>query len=88
MLKFLRGKSGEIRFGYQTAAKLGPWSMRWNGSSYVLEAEPKEVNDFWIMRKPLSVRLTVGRSDVWSYPSVELLNKEKMTLLVTGERQK
>ena len=85
MLKFLRGKSGEIRFGYQTAAKLGRWSMRWNGASYVLDAEPKEVNDFWIKRKPLSIRLTVGRSDVWRFSDVELLqNKESLTLLVKG----
>ena len=89
MLKFLRGKSGEIRFGYQTAAKLGRWSMRWNGASYVLEAEPEQVNGFWLNRKPLSVRLTVGRSDVWRFSDVELLqNKESLTLLVKGERDK
>jgi hypothetical protein len=70
MLKFLRGKSGEIRFGYQTAAKLGRWSMRWNGAGYVLDAEPKEVNEFWIKRKPLSIRLTFGRSEVWRFSDV------------------
>jgi hypothetical protein len=89
MLKFLRGKSGEIRSGYQTAAKLGRWSMRWNGACYVLEAEPDEVNGFWIKRKPLSIRLTFGRSEVWRFSDVELLeNKESLTLLVKGEREK
>ena len=88
MLKFLRGKSGEIRYGYQTAAKLGRWSMKWNGNAYVLNAKPETVNAFWLNRTPLSLRLKVGR-DEWRYSGVELYNKgESLTLLVTGEREK
>ena len=61
MLGFLRGKLGELRVGYQVAARLGKWSARREkGGPFIMDAEAVETNAYWLERRPVVAYLYVG----------------------------
>jgi len=87
-LKFLRGKSGELRAGYQQAAVLGRWSAtRDSDGGWTVEAQPEHVHDFWITYQPLDCVLQVG-TDRWRWREVEILDKAAMSFRLVGEAEK
>jgi hypothetical protein len=55
-LKQISGQSGELRVGYQCAAKLGKWSIK----DYVLGAEVVEADSYWLGKQPIVAHLWVG----------------------------
>jgi hypothetical protein len=88
-LGFLRGKSGELRAGYQQAAALGPWKATRDGDGgWTVEAKAVHVHDYWISYQPLTCVLNVGIDGRWRWCGVEMLNRDAMTFRVTGEAEK
>jgi len=69
------GQKGELLVGYQRAALLGSWQL----SSTVKAGQLKvsvtgqlgETNPFWIERRPLTLRLTLGQF-VWEWPNAAI----------------
>ena len=87
-LGFLRGKSGELRAGYQQAATLGQWSAtRDSDGGWTVEAKVEQVHDYWIDYQPLDCVLQVGTSR-WRWRGIEMLNRDVMMFRVTGEAEK
>jgi hypothetical protein len=83
----MRGQAGELRRGYQVAARLGSWT--WDGGGRV-EARPSLVNDFWLdeSEPPLSLHLEVA-SQTWVWSGVELAdNGQPMVIAVTGKPER
>jgi hypothetical protein len=60
VLGFLRGKSGELRVGYQLAARLGKWDARGEGGRFILDAEAVETDSYWLGKTPIVAHLWVG----------------------------
>ena len=62
MLGFLRGKSGELRVGYQVAARLGDWSARRAATRecFSLDAEAVSTDAYWISKTPAVAHLWMG----------------------------
>lgn len=60
----LRGSTGELRYGYHVAARLGAWSL----SEDRVEARAVSgVHPVWVEREPLTLHLAVGAKQwVWS----------------------
>lgn len=89
MLGFLRGKSGELRAGYQSAARIGPWTATKSSSgNFVVEGEALSVDSYWIKHKPLELRLFLG-SMYWRWIDVEVQSANGRLLITTkGPRQK
>ena len=76
-----RGQVGELRVGYQKVAELRNWSL----DSETFEAQADEVNAFWIDRRPLELRLQVGKR-LWAWKDVELVDKgPPMRIRVSGK---
>jgi hypothetical protein len=74
MLGFLRGKSGELRVGYQRAARLGKWSARRNdGGNFILDAEAVETDAYWLGKMPIVAHLWVG-AHRWVFHAESLSN--------------
>jgi len=89
VLGFLRGNTGELRAGYQCAAKLGPWTARKNSAGYfVVEGEALEVDSYWIAHRPLELRLFMGKSPArWTWTNVDVQsNGNKLLLIVTNSK--
>lgn len=64
------GESGEVKVGYEVAARLGRWRL--DGAR--LEAQADDVNQFWIDSDgPFTVRLKMGRR-YWVWKTVDLLD--------------
>ncbi len=64
----IAGLEGEIKCGYQIAAKLGKWEF----VQPMLEAKPIDVSDFWLSQKPLHLYLKIGKK-TWRWHDVELI---------------
>jgi hypothetical protein len=91
MLGFIRGKGGELRAGYQCAAKLGAWTARKDsGGNFVVDAQALEVNSHWIKYRPLELKLLIGRGrKSWSWPDVQVSEPGGLLAIATkGEPQK
>ena len=90
-LGFLRGKSGELRAGYHSAAKLGRWTAyKGADGSWAVEAPASDINPFWIKRgESLRASLRVG-VDRWSWRKVEMLSRENgaVSFRLSGEIDK
>lgn len=62
--------SGEVRYGYQPAAKVGRWEMMpKNEHVMTFKGAAAEVNDYWITQEPLDLMLRVGRTE-WTWKGV------------------
>lgn len=68
------GTMGEVRYGYQLAARLGAWEVTPESQNTMrLRADLQECDAYWSTQSPLSVALAVGRKRwVWEVGSVEL----------------
>ena len=92
MLSFLRGKSGELRAGYQCAATLGRWSARKDRTTgvWTVEAEAGEVHPVWIEYKSgLDAFLCFGNGVRWRWRKAEILNRDNAIIFqVSGEPEK
>ena len=91
MLGFLRGKQGELRVGYQLAARLGRWSaQRTADGDYAISAHTEELNEFWLKRQPLELRLQVGgNKKTWSWSDVQILEAgQPIRILAKGRAKK
>ncbi len=88
MLAILRGKSGELRAGYQQAAQLGRWTARRDADGgWTVEAKPEHIHNYWIAYDSLEALLQVGTVR-WRWRSVEILDRDAMLFRVTGESEK
>lgn len=76
------GTSGELRLGYQVAARLGRWTLTAEGA---FEAAVVEVNEFWISQPGSRVLIVpLGRRQ-WVWRDVDLLDQgPPLRLRVTG----
>lgn len=76
----VKGAEGEIKCGYQVAARLKNWELE----HQVLEAEPESVNTLWLSLSPLNLHLKVGKR-TWRWHNVELLeNGHRIRVRVKG----
>lgn len=62
------GATGEIRCGYQVAARFGAWTYEHPS----IEAQPGESSSFWLAQSPLDLYLDMGKVR-WCWKGVELL---------------
>ena len=78
----LRGVSGEVRYAYHLAAKLGPWTL----SEGRLDAETSYRNDTWIECGKLKLSVDIGKQ-VWTWREIELIDNapKVLSLRVLGE---
>lgn len=68
----MHGQAGELRAGYQPAARLGAWELEATaGGGFTIHAAVASRDAYWFERRPLDVRLTVGRG-VWRWRAVEV----------------
>jgi hypothetical protein len=75
----MRGQSGEVRYGYQLAAQLGPWQL----SDNRLETSTTYQNDMWLTVGALTLRLNVGEK-LWVWRDIEVLSIEPFILRLPG----
>jgi hypothetical protein len=70
----VRGREGRIKVGYQTAARLGSFSLVPVGESqWTVEASVTTADAFWITQRPQAVELTVGKQRwIWAGVSLEI----------------
>ncbi|MHC4194218.1 MAG: hypothetical protein ACYSP9_08615 [Planctomycetota bacterium] len=86
MLNFLRGKSGELRVGYQVAARLAEWSARRDGDSFILDAAAVDIDSYWLAKTPIVAHLQVG-GHRWVF-SAELLSNSGGRVSARLKREK
>ncbi len=85
MVRF-SGVSGELRVGYQKAARLTSWKLE----DKIVEAklDPQSVSWFWLERRPLDLYLDVGRHK-WKWRGVDLVTDQgHAKIILHGEREK
>jgi hypothetical protein len=91
MLGFIRGKGGELRAGYQCAAKLGAWTARKDSQgNFQVDAQALEVNSHWIKYQPLELRLFIGQNrKKWIWLDVRVSEPGGLLAIATkGEPEK
>lgn len=68
------GHTGELRFKYQVAARLGSWTVKpvtgTAGHRFRVSATVVASIDPWVSRRPLDLRLTFGTS-TWVWHAVD-----------------
>lgn len=72
------GTSGELRHGYQRAARLGPWVIAriddhrpGRQAAFVFSAAMVDAHEIWIARRPIDLVLALGQVE-WIWHDVEL----------------
>lgn len=68
----VRGPAGEVRWGYHTAATVGPWMITRDAGALQLTATVTETNAFRISQRPLVFAVPHSHG-VWRWPIVEVL---------------
>jgi len=79
------GYGGALRYGYQQAAKLGPWVIESvpDSTGFRFKAPLVEADEYWIACRPLHLVLALGQVEwIWQdvQPQVELAT---VTILLT-----
>ena len=64
------GVGGELRHGYQQAARLGPWTIKRDGATWLLSAGVVAEHAIWMARRPLNLVLALGGVE-WIWREVE-----------------
>ncbi len=65
------GSGGELRYGYQRAAVLGPWVIESEDRvGFVFRAELVEEHPVWLGHRPLDLILALGPVE-WTWRGVE-----------------
>jgi hypothetical protein len=73
-----RGDTGEVRSGYQTAARLGDWDLSFVQRvprAYRLRAQVLEWHPYWRTVEPHTLMLVLGRT-AWVWRGVVLTQGE------------
>jgi hypothetical protein len=65
------GISGEVRKGYQVAARLSSWTLESDTSR--VDATATERNPFWLEQNGLSLHLTLGNRQ-WVWREIEIMD--------------
>lgn len=74
------GGSGDVRYGYQTVARLERWTMQGDR----IDATAADVNAFWIDRDgPFAVRLAMG-SKYWVWRDAQIVSADPFVMRVNG----
>jgi hypothetical protein len=75
------GRGGELRCGYQVAARLGAWTLNHDGR---VEAAVADLDTFWLESSPqVSLWLRVGRRH-WVWRTVEVVSPDPLVVKVIG----
>ena len=64
------GLSGELRYGYQCAARLGAWTIESCDGGFRFAAPIAEAHEVWIVCRPLRLVLALGRAE-WVWDDVD-----------------
>jgi hypothetical protein len=83
------GSSGELRVGYQSAARLGAWHLEVThtlaGLLFVVVAHVDAADWYWMHQHPLTLTLAFGRFR-WEWPQASAtIDGERMTIRVNGK---
>lgn len=66
----MRGVTGEVRYGYQPAARLGTWTME----NDRLDASVAERNEVWLdSAGPFSLWLHIGPKKAWVWRDISVI---------------
>lgn len=82
------GEGGRICMGYQSAARLGGWTLSRIQTEpeqvYDLRAQLLDVDDYWISQRPLDLELQMAQRK-WVWPNVEPnISNESLSATLTG----
>ncbi len=62
----VRGAAGELRVGYQTAARFGAWTLKASGLDAIVTVTDLQPDAYWFPQQPDLIRLEIGpRAWVW-----------------------
>ncbi len=64
------GLSGELRYGYETAARLGTWAIESDGTAFRFSAVVTQAHELWALRRPLTLVLALGNFE-WSWTGLD-----------------
>lgn len=81
----MSGAGGELRTGYQVAARLGAWTAR------VVARGTTEINavviwrsEFWVLRRPLDLALRFSNQE-WTWTGIDpAIDSNRMNVAVRG----
>ena len=73
----MSGRGGELRNGYQVAARLGSWQM----SESQVECNVVSVDEFWLEEGTLHLCLDVG-SRVWVWRDIALADRNSRPMVI------
>ena len=60
------GSGGVLRYGYQRAARLGPWVIASDGAAFRFTAPLVDVDAYWLAQRPLHLVLALGQVEwIW-----------------------
>jgi hypothetical protein len=64
------GLSGELRYGYQIAARLGAWEIAEKQGTFRLRGRVASVDPVWITRRPIALVVALGPVE-WKWSGVD-----------------
>ncbi len=82
------GQRGELRVGYQVAARLGRWEIvpiASQGAAFQFTATVESEHDYWFAKRPQDLVLAVGATE-WLWRDVRYDQRGGEVLLVLTER--
>lgn len=60
------GQSGELRYGYQVAARTGIWTIESGDRGFMFTAPIVDADDVWMSMRPLDLVLALGQVEwIW-----------------------
>ena len=85
----ISGTGGRVRVGYQTAARLGRWSLTRVRAAptpaYEATAMLTEADAFWVGQRPMALELVMGqRSWVWDAVEPRITGTESLAVTLEG----
>ena len=79
----IRGPEAQIRWGYHTAASLGPWTLTAEGATSTVTAKVVTHDACAVSQQPLTFVVTRPKGHRWRWPVLEMLqNGDQITLSV------
>ena len=83
------GLSGELRVGYQQAARLGAWSIELEPRiprECTLRARVLSEHPYWITQQPLDVVVLLGNRVEWLWRDVQVARAEDGIVVTLSDR--
>lgn len=74
------GISGELRHGYQVAARFGKWTLTTKDDAGIVSVSDLEPDAYWFDQQPQSLRLDIG-SRVWVWREIEQIGPTQFRVL-------